>query len=245
MNTTMHGRPVRLGGTMRARGLLFTAALLVCATVPALGAPIIDWDPAFYYEPGATDSSSIPGNELKIVGTVSQFGPPLAFLNANMPGTEYTFFISGLISQGTVSFGPPATRFFVTTYTGGTIQIFEDATPNAVFTAFPENGDVPSTFTDGTVILSGTTSNFYTQTNNFTINQTGNSEGKIDWTGGTLIDIVSGNTCPDLFTGGLTWNPNPNILIPGYLFRHDGKVDQECPVPTKAGTWGRIKKLYR
>jgi hypothetical protein len=231
---------------MRARGLLLTAALLVCTTVPALGAPIIDWDPAFYYEPGATFSNSNIGSELKIVGTVSLFGPPLDFLNANMPGTEYTFYISGLISQGTVTFGAPGTQFYITTYNGGTIQIYEDATPDAVFDPFPPNATVPSTFTDGTVILSGTMDDFYTQTNDFTPNKTGNSEGHITWTGGTLIGHVGGaNPCPALFTGGLTWNPNPNILIPGYLFRHDGKVDHECPVPTQPGTWGRIKKLYR
>lgn len=243
MNQTTHRRPVRLGGTMRARGLLLTAALLVCTTVPALGAPVIDWDPAFYYEPGATFNNSTPGTELRIVGTVSQFGPPLAFLNATMPGTEYTFFISGLISNGTVTFGPPGTQFYVTTYTGGTIQVYQDASPDAVFDPFPPNANVPGTFTDGTVILSGNMSNFFTQTNDFTANQTGNSEGQIAWTGGTLLDQMTG--CPALFTGGLTWNPNPNILTPGYLFRHDGKVDHECPVPTRPGTWGRIKKLYR
>ena len=244
MNLTMHRRQVRLGGKMRA---LLTTALLVCAvTSPAFSAPIIDWDPAFFYEPGATFNNSIPGTEMKIVGTVSMFGPPLEFLNANMPGTEYTFYVSGLISNGTATFGPPATEFYITTYAAGTIQIFEDATPDAVFDPNPPNPNVPSTFTDGTIILSGTISNFYTQTNNFTLNQTGNAEGNIVWTGGTLIGHVGGlNPCPALFTGGMTWTPNPNIVIPGYLFRHDGKIDHECPVPTQPGTWGRIKKLYR
>jgi len=230
---------------MRARWMLLTAVLLTGTVVStAFSGPIIDWDPAYYWEPGATPTNSIATTEMKIVGTISAFGPPLAFLNANMPATEYTFYVSGLISGGTTSVGPPATTFYVTNYAGGTIEIYEDATPDAVFDPNPPNANVPSTFTDGTLILSGTMSNFNTQTNNFTAHDTGNSEGNITWTGGSLIAYVGGdNPCPALFTGGLTWFPT---LVPaGYLFRHDGKIDHECPTPTQPSTWGRIKSLYR
>jgi hypothetical protein len=226
---------------MRASWMLLAAALLVGAVVsPAISAPIIDWDPAYFWEPGATPINSIATSELKIVGTISAFGPPLTFLNANMPATEYTFYVSGLISTGTAPIPP----FYVTAYTGGTIQIYEDATPDAVFDPNPPNANVPSTFTDGTLILSGTMSNFNTQTNTITTYDTGNAEGNITWTGGSLIAYVGGDTpCPAIFTGGLTWFPG--VMIPGYLFRHDGKIDHECPTPTQPSTWGRIKSLYR
>ena len=36
---------------------------------------------------------------------------------------------------------------------------------------------------------------------------------------------TGGEPCPGLFTGGLTWRPTGGVLIPGYLFRHDGKID--------------------
>jgi len=210
----------------------------------ALASPIIDWDPAYFWEPGATPTNSIATSEMKIVGTVSAFGPPLAFLNANMPAYEYTFYVQGLISNGTTSVGPPATTFYTTTYTGGTIEVYEDTTPDAVFDPGPPNANVPSTFTDGTLILSGTISNFNTQTNNFTSFDTGNAEGNITWTGGSLLSYVGGeNPCPAIFTGGLTWFPG--VLISGYLFRHDGKIDHECPTPTQPSTWGRLKSLYR
>ena len=52
-------------------------------------------------------------------------------------------------------------------------------------------------------------------------------------------------TCPGLFTGGATWNTSPGVGIPGYLFRHDGKIDLQCPVPTQKSTWGQLKNLYR
>jgi hypothetical protein len=208
--------------------------------VPASGAPMVDWDPAYFYEPGATPYSSTPGSEMKIVGIISAFGPPLDFLDANDLTKDYTFYLSGLISNGTATIGPPATEFYITTYTGGTIEIYEGTPRDADFDPFPPVG-----FTDGTLLLSGTISGFFTQTNNFTPFMTGNAEGQITWTGGSLIGYVGGeaNPCPALFTGGMTWLPS--VMIPGYLFRHDGKIDHECPTPTRSSTWGRMKTLYR
>jgi len=231
---------------MKASWKFLTAALLVgVLATPASALPLIDWDPAYFYEPGATFNNSIANSEMKIVGIISAFGPPLQFLDANDLTKDYTFYIYGLISNGTATIGPPATEFYITTYTGGTIEIYEGTPRDAVFDPNPPNANVPSTFTNGTLILSGTISNFFTQTNNFTANMTGNSEGEITWTGGSLIGYVGGesNPCPGLFTGGLTWLPSINI--PGYLFRHDGKIDHECPTPTRTSTWGRMKALYR
>ena len=231
---------------MRARWILLAAALLVgTVATPASSGPIMDWDPAFFYEPGATPSNSIALSEMKIVGIISAFGPPLAFLDATDLSKDYTFYISGLISNGTATIGPPATEFYVTTYTGGTISIYEGTPRDAVFDPNPTNPNVPSTFVDGTLLLSGTVSGFFTQTNNFTTFMTGNAEGNITWTGGSLIGYVGGeaNPCPALFTGGMTWLPS--VMIPGYLFRHDGKIDHECPTPTRSSTWGRMKSLYR
>lgn len=231
---------------MRARWILLTTALLAGAvTSPSSAGPLIDWDPAYFYEPGSTPTNSIALNHMRIVGIISAFGPPLEFLNANDPTKDFTFYISGLISNGTVATGPPATEFYTTTYTAGTISIYEGTPRDAVFDPTPPNANVPSTFVDGTLLLTGTVSGFFTQTNNFTTFMTGNAEGSITWTGGSLISYVGGeaNPCPALFTGGMTWLPSVNIT--GYLFRHDGKIDHECPTPTRSSTWGRMKSLYR
>jgi hypothetical protein len=224
-------------------------ALLACAlAAPSFAGPVIDWDPAYFYSttPGVTATSSPPGATLFIVGTVSVFGPPLAFLNANDPTKDYTFYISGLTSLGTTPTPvPPLGTAYLATYTTGVIQLYEGTPRDAVFDPNPPNPNVPSTFTNGTLLLSGTTSNFYTQTNDFSGFSTGNAEGNIAWTGGTLFPLVSpgGTPCPSLFTGGLSWHPS--VLFPGYLFRHDGKIDLDCPTPARTSTWGRIKTLYR
>lgn len=231
---------------MRTRWTLLTAALLAFVVAsPSSGGPIADWDPAYFWEPGATPSNSIPGSEMKIVGIISAFGPPLQFLDANDPTKDYTFYVSGLISNGTVTVGPVGTQFYTTTYNGGTIEIYEGTPRDAVFDPNPPNANVPSTFINGTLLLSGTMSGFYTQTNDFTAFKTGNAEGQITWTGGSLISHVGGaqNPCPALFTGGLTWLPS--VLIQGYLFRHDGKIDHECPTGSGTDSWGRVKTLYR
>lgn len=224
------------------------AVTFAAAPARAIG-PIIDWDPAYFWELGATPTNQPPGGILNAVGTVSSFGPPLDFLNATMPATEYTFVIGGLVSGGTTVVGPIATQFYVTNYSGGTIDVYADPSPDAVFAPNPPNALVPSTFTDlGAPILSGVFTRFVVNTNNFTTFQVGNIEGDINWTGGSLLNLLRGNNdavCPGLFTGGATWNTSPGIGIAGYLFRHDGKIDLQCPTPTRKSSWGRLKLLYR
>jgi hypothetical protein len=231
---------------MRFRYASIVALLGLVLAVPAVAGPVVDWDPVYTWEAGATPTNSPPGGQFFAVGTVSSFGPPLEFLNANLATHEYTIYIYGLTSQGTQPpIGPPTMQFYITNYLGGTIEIYEDASPDADFGINPPNATVPSTFIDGTLILQGNFTDFYTQTNNFTANQTGNMEGHLSWVGGSLLDDVSqsGLPCPSLFTGGLTWRDD--VVIDGYIFRHDGKIDLNCPTAAEPSTWGRVKSQYR
>lgn len=226
------------------------ALAIASAAAPARAiGPVLDWDPAYCWQLGATPTNLPAGGMMEMVGTVSAFGPPLDFLNATMPATEYTFYVTGCISGGTVTTGPPATQIYTTSYAGGTIQVFADPTPDAMFAPFPPNAQVPSTFTDvPPPILTGNFTRFVVTTNNFTTFQVGSLEGDIAWTGGTMISYFRGANdaiCPGLFTGGITWNTAPGIGIPGYLFRHDGKIDLQCPVPTLKSSWGSLKQMYR
>jgi hypothetical protein len=224
-------------------GALLTGLL---AAVPAHAGPFIDWDPMYVYGPGASISIATPGQELKGVGIVSDFAAPLADLNPADPTTEYTFIIKGLIAGVTSVSGVPSTQFYTTNYSGGTFELYAGSPRNSSFAPNPENAIVPSTFQDGTLLLKGNFTSFYTQTNNFTAFQTGNMEGNIVWNGGTLLSRMNGGNgqpCPGLFTGGLTWNPS--VLIPGYVFRHEGKIDMNCPSPSAPSTWGKVKAQYR
>jgi hypothetical protein len=228
-------------------GLLAVILGGLLAAAPATAGPFIDWDPMFVYGPGASTTIVTPGAELKGVGLVSNFAAPLADLDPNDPSTEYTFVIFGLIANPTVNTGVPATQFYTTNYTGGRFELYAGSPRNSSFAINPENAIVPSTFKDGTLLLGGSFTSFYTQTNNFTAFKTGNMEGSILWDSGTLLARMNGGNnnepCPGLFTGGLTWNPA--VLIEGYVFRHEGKIDMNCPLPNAPSTWGKVKAQYR
>lgn len=209
-------------------GLALLAALLLAN--PAAARIPIDWDPAYFWQTGATPTNAPAGGELKAVGIVSDFGPPLDFLDASDPTKEYTFYLHGLISQGTVESGPPGTTFYVTEYSGGFFELYEDLSPESSFDPNPPNATVPSNYTDGTLLLSGYFTSFRTQTNNFTHFSVGNAEGVLIFNGGTLLELWANNVgddCPGLFNGGTTWNAS--VVPAGYLFRHDGKLDLNCP----------------
>src|SRR6059036_879824 len=133
---------------MRRWIMTICAALLLGVAVRSAQAagPALDWDPAYAWEAGATATHSPAGGEFKMVGIISLFDVPFTDLNANLATHEYTFYVHGLISTGTDSIGPPATRFYTTTYTGGTIEVYDDATPDASFDPFPPNAGVPADF---------------------------------------------------------------------------------------------------
>jgi hypothetical protein len=235
---------------MRFRNLTTCAALLLlAATTARASGPSIDWDPAYTWEGGATAISSVADSEFKMVGTISAFDVPFEILNANDPTKQYTFYVHGLISLGTVTTVYDATHTtYQTNYTGGSIEVYEDVGPVSVatFDPNPPNATVPANFINGNLILSGNFTSFVVQANNFTAFDVGNIEGNITWTGGSLLprtETIGGIPCPGLFTGGSTWYPP--VLIPGYIYRHDGKIDLQCPTAAKHSTWGNIKALYR
>jgi len=230
--------PTSAWSLLRPASLLAVAAMLATTATLVAAGPPIDWDPAYGWQAGATPTNMPAGGVFNMVGIVSAFDAPFGDLNAGDPTREYTFVMTGLISQGTVAIGPPATTIYETHFTGGTFVLVEDLTPESTFAPFPPN---VADFLDGTVLLTGSFTNFYVQSNNFTAFQTGNIEGALNWTGGSLVDRLQG--CTGLFTGGMTWRPS--VVIPGYLFRHDGKMDAQCPTPTNGASWGRIKSLYR
>lgn len=198
---------------------------------------------------------SSTGSLLTVVGRINSFAPPLDFLNANMPAKEYTF-IWSLVTQapGTVQTIPG--KVWNTDYASagqlGTFAVYEGSPPNSPTTATlpanPPNALVPSTFTDGTIILSGTISYFHVQVT-FTgipARYAGSLNATYNITGGTWGHIFDPSTAANL-TGlwcTLGTGLNQCTLPAGYSALVSGKTDSP-PVPTLRSTWGTLKTLYR
>jgi hypothetical protein len=213
----------------------------------------ISWGTTYAYESDYANYESNPGSELKLVGTVNCFNGMFDDIDPNA-GTEYSVYVFGLISQGTVvTVAPPMIGLtsYETRYEEGTVQIWEDPTPDAVFTPNPENADVPSTFNNGTLFLEGNlegldvTFFLVTATNEW---NSGNFDsdwpaGAV-WTGGSGFERVNlGGGCPLRLTGG--WNTRPTAHPAGYTADVEGKIDIDCPTQGDDSSWGQLKGLYR
>ena len=245
--------------TRRLLRLALTAALFVVA-VPvsafAQTGTVIDWGPDSYaWETGfnAATKLSAPGSQLSAVGVVNGFLGPLSAIDPNTPGTEYTYYLTGLTTAlGTQVTAGPTLSVFQTVYSGGTIQIWQNSPRNASFGTNPPNATVPSTFVDGTLFLSGTVPSFtvtVTRVNGTLAYVNGNADGGDPpnglWTGGSALAQVSagGNPCPFRITGG--WDMRPQDVLTGYVSQFDGKIDINCPTAATKSTWGQIKSNYR
>lgn len=243
--------------TRRLLRLALTAALFVVPiSAFAQTGTVIDWGPDSYaWETNynTTTKLSAPGSQLSAVGVINGFLGPLGATNPNTPGTEYTYYLSGLTTAaGTTVTAGATLSVYKTVYTGGTIVIYEDSPRNAAFGINPPNATVPSTFIDGTLFLSG---NIPTLTVTVTrLNSTGAYvNGSVDsgdpangvWTGGSALSRVSvgGNPCPFRLVGG--WSMRPADVLQGYVALYDGKIDLNCPTSATKSTWGAIKSQYR
>lgn len=200
----------------------------------------------FAYETAYSSVTHIssPGSVLAMVGHVAYFCFPMAALDPSDPTKEYTFYVSGLVSAGTASFGP----FRSTDYAGGTWEIHEGSPENA-----PLDGSmpalpsvlVPSTFIDGPVVLSGTLSNFHVDVDATASIQNGSFRADYVATGGSFYPLVG--DAPAIFQG--VWCVKPAAqagCVPATYSAHpNGKWDSPPSTPVSRSTWGSVKQLYR
>jgi len=184
------------------------------------------------------------GQQLKIVAMLSQVQDTPPFVLPGITGwtTEYTVNVDGL----TLASAPGSS---VKSYTGGTIELWSETPPDAPWTpttpvsTIPSfnGGQVPATFTDGTLLLSGVFTQFATL---FFGGQTGTVTSTINWTGGSKLTDLQGLG----IANGWHWNGFFNVTAPvppGYFLLYGGKLEHDVPVAVEASTWGSIKSLMR
>jgi hypothetical protein len=145
---------------------------------------------------------------------------PLDFANY-----QYTIVVTNL---------PLLVNGFTQSYAGGSIALYEDNGTAANYAS-------PATFTDGTLLLSGTFQNL-SRTIFFPVSGTGSASGLIDWTGGTRLgEIAPADQVGWAFVSGISGS---NVQ-PGYNENWDGKVEPQEPiVGTEDQSLGRIKSKF-
>jgi len=245
----------RLIGAAMLTGLLAIAGIAGTASAQCGTGLLVKFDAnCWAYETNYNTATfiSAANSQLNVVGIVSVFCSPLNGFNPNDPTKEYTFIFTGLTSAGTVttSLVGGSTRY-QTSYGSGTFTIYEGSPRNAPVDpnepANPPNADVPSKFTDGTAILSGTLTNFVTTVTKSSINTFATSfRSDYQFTGGTQFALVS-NTGTGLLSGAWCASGAQTGLcsLPaGYSAHPNGKFDQPT-TSTQSSTWGAIKELYR
>jgi len=197
--------------------ILLLAQLALAATASAV--QLFDFD-AQALLPGA------PGGAAAAYGRIvngSAVATPLPLDFANF---EYTIVVTGLVldTAGTTSM-----------FSGGTVTIFQDD-------ATPSDWADPSTFSDGTAILSGVLPSF--QHTMFTATL-GSAYGTVDWTGGSRLDDLA----PADQVGWpflTTVSRSVTMVQPGYTEQWDGKVEPVTDVvPAADASWSGVKALFR
>lgn len=166
------------------------------------------------------------GGPATVLGRIVNGSAVTAPLPLDFANHEYTIVVTGLVQL---------TAGSVSQFAGGAVAIYEDAATAADFAD-------PSTFTDGTAILTGSLGAFERTMFTTTI---GSGVGAVDWTGGTLLGMLA--PADQLGWPFLTAvSRSPLQVQPGYSERWDGKVEpQQDVVPTAAQSWSGVKAGYR
>lgn len=197
--------------------------LLSCVLAIALLVPNLAHAQQFFDFDGQATGYTQVGDTIDMVSIVldpPSVDTPLPLDFANF---QYTIVVSGL--QVDLIDGP------VTGFIGGTIALYEDA-------GTPADYADPSTFTDGTALLTGEFDNLLTQ--QFTASL-GSGSGVVNWTGGANInDFRPADRLNWTFVVSIS-----GATEAGYAARWDGKVEPLEPVvDTDEQSFGTLKNAY-
>lgn len=198
--------------------------LLVVALVGIVAAPQLASAQQWFDFNGQALLPTVVGNDATAYLVVNNNGVIDTPLPLDFANFEYTIVVTGLTMD--VDNGDAGGK----TFSGGTIVLYKDDTT-------PADYNNPSTFSDGTAILSGNLVSFnrvlFTTTN-------GSGMGVVDWTGGTRV----GDFAPADLTGWsfvVSISTRTTVTLPGYDENWNGKVEPIEPVV--AGDEGTVSEM--
>ena len=181
------------------------------------------------------------GEGYNFVGFVTSVGPLLdPYVDTSV--NEYTINITNLFATSRVAFG----SFLIVDFSNnGRGSYFADplsgGTPGT-YGVNPPNATSPSTFTDGSMRLTGNIDGFVLSYDFGT--NSGNFSGTMTQDGGPDLIYIPTGERGGWTLGGLAGRPN-NTIPNGY----DDQVSGECRIPDATPTahksWGAVKSLYR
>ena len=227
---------------MKTRSLLLSIALIVLilpVSTTEASIWLVDYVGYDYIGPL---SSRQEGREEQYValGVIPSANPDFLVLD---PGkNEYTF----RITSGTQTDADTLGTYAIYNYNAGdgTIGLYEDQVIGGTdyeYGSYPPNTTAPSTFVDGSTILSGS---FTSMTILVDL-----VSGDASLNGNLLISYRSRslNLPPDMLEGwtfagmgsGMPGTPD------GWLWQIDGEIYIPDPIGTESTSWGEVKKLFR
>lgn len=212
---------------------LLLVSVVVCLVLPsvALGfEQIVPFGYSYYTTPEGV------GTVTTVVGFLD---PPVGFdypFTVDFVNNEYTFYFETTILA--VTPGPVSTEY---AYATTTLEIYEDPSMNGMHGTSPPNASAPSTFTDGTLILSGTLSGLVRLDWNFGFPEP-SAVASVDWTGGSKLGEVSPLLNGWTFHAGISANPLTGIPA-GYQQSWACKIVPPT-VAVEESSWGKIKAIY-
>jgi len=202
-----------------AASLLLVAMVAAIPTTSALAQ-----DPANFDWNGYAIIPGSVGGTLTLRSVLTNNGVIPTPIPTDFTTTEYT-----LVAGATLSLNAQPQQ-----YTGGTVSMYADSKSSGT----AANYAAPSTFTDGTLILSGVFDGLLLRHNYVVL---GDYIGYFNWTGGSRLGEVA-NPLHWSFWGD--WFRRGGIPS-GYQDQWDGACDPPAPLAVDPSTWGAVKELYR
>lgn len=211
------------------------AALLMAGGAQA-DVALIDYQ-GYSYESGGFPPSN-PGDLLMILGIVDNLDPRFG---VNLLLTEVTVVASGLVSAGQVDMGG---GYLSVAYNGGSLNLYDDPSMDHDYGINPPNGTAPSSFSNGTLFLSGTFENFFLFFD--TTTGTGAYEGYLTFTSGSGLAALNQINAPGYTFGGVLTSAAAGGNVPtGYDLQVDGVIQVGPFVAVQPMSWGAVKEMFR